>query len=355
MVCQLLDGLDWATTEAGFSSAWPLIGTLETTEGRQGGNAFSAAGDNATIAKRNLGQHIPEGRTFYLGWHMKVPSPGNEGGFDLYIRLMNESGQYIVEGESDFQGTGRWQRNNADSNFATGFPYYGALSANTYGRFEIIANFAGDSSSFFQFYINGVKYTDVSNIGLTLGDLDLHSIQWYASAPGGQRVYLDDIVVFDDQGDENVATRDAPLGAFLIETIEATGDGASSQWTPQGGGANYVEIDDTDPDGDTTYVETSTDGNQDLYTFGAVNDARRVYAVEVNAITRLDVGSDPCRLKMAARSGTTTLTTDGILIESEDYSLKEGAFSLDPDSVSAEWDKTSIDAAQFGIEFEDRT
>ena len=63
-----------------------------------------------------------------------------------------------------------------------------------------------------------------------------------------------------------------PIASFMVlapdeVTLRPNGIGSAEEWTPLGGGDNYVEVGEAVRDDDTSYVSTTIEGEtDDLYT-----------------------------------------------------------------------------------------
>lgn len=79
------------------------------------------------------------------------------------------------------------------------------------------------------------------------------------------------------------------LGDVSVKAYFPNGVGALSQFTPIPAGDNYTNVDDTTPDGDTTYVTTSGIGLIDTYTFqDLVSVSGIIYGVQDDLYARKD-------------------------------------------------------------------
>lgn len=72
-------------------------------------------------------------------------------------------------------------------------------------------------------------------------------------ANSGQPIRIDDAYVLDTAGPKN----NDFLGDCVVETLTPTADGFYGDWTPLGGGASFVEVDETNQDADTTYISAT--------------------------------------------------------------------------------------------------
>jgi len=115
--------------------------------------------------------------------------------------------------------------------------------------------------------------------------------------------WWDDLYVLDGNGTEN----NDYLGDCWVETLFADGDGFSNDFSPLSGLTNYEMIDETPPDEDTSYVESSTVGHTDLYDYPApVQTVDTIYGVKVGYKCRIAGGLGTRVMRSAVRSGGVT-------------------------------------------------
>jgi len=137
------------------------------------------------------------------------------------------------------------------------------------------------------------------------------------------------------------------LGDSRIDPFFPMGDN-SIQWTPSSGGTNFSDVDELIPDGDTTYVFSSTPGHIDLYNITDMPAGTgSVFGVQVVANARkMDAGTRSLKLKV--KSGATTQTSASKSLSTV-YANTITMFQ-DSDGAGTAWTKALVDAAQIGIE-----
>ncbi len=159
-------------------------------------------------------------------------------------------------------------------------------------------------------------------------------------------IAYDDFTFHDDQGTVN----NDFLGDIRIVTLHPDGAGAASDFTPLAG-TNWESVDETPgPDADTTYVESSVAGHQDLYTVddfvitpgpGIIHSATvKVYAKKTDAGLR--------SIKLLTRSGGVTEVSTEKQITT-DYSYVQDPVEVDPDT-GLPWTVSTINTIQIGVE-----
>lgn len=154
---------------------------------------------------------------------------------------------------------------------------------------------------------------------------------------------IDDLYIADTTG----AVNNDFLGDVRVVTLRPDGAGDSTQFTPSAG-ANYECVDDDQVDSDTTYVESSTVGQKDLYALGALGlTPSSIFAVQVSAYARKD-DSGVRTARVITKSGTTTENGDETTLGTT-YTGVMDLMELNPDD-SAAWELADINALQAGIE-----
>lgn len=138
------------------------------------------------------------------------------------------------------------------------------------------------------------------------------------------------------------------LGDIHIETVSPDGDGNRTDWTPDSGLTNYTQVDEANPDRDSSYIESSTAGDDDLYTFAALTiPADTVLGVMVTAVgTNNDAGRRI--LNGRARSSTFEGTGNDMTFHDDRYRWNASFIEQDPNGPAA-WTETSVNAAEFGV------
>ena len=193
--------------------------------------------------------------------------------------------------------------------------------------------------------VNGSPWISVSGV-----DTQATANAWIDElnlAGWNEDVWLDDLYVCDTAGTANTDF----LGDCRVITLAPDADGTTNDFTPQGGGANYLEVDDgaSGPDEDATYVSASAVGAKDLYGYPALSAEPGVIkgiAVTTRA-RKTDAGTRSFRA--VARSGTTETAAAASHDALASYADTQDIFETDPDTGAA-WTEAGFAAAEFGIE-----
>jgi len=135
---------------------------------------------------------------------------------------------------------------------------------------------------------------------------------------------------------------------WKIKTVFPDADN-SVDATPSTGSDNYAMVDDTEPDGDSTYVDAG-DTNKDLYDFASMGETGLVHAVAVNAVCR-ESDATPFDITLKAKSSLTTGSGTTVPVGGTTYVNKWSIFAVNPDTTAA-WTPSEVDAAQFGFQID---
>jgi len=179
------------------------------------------------------------------------------------------------------------------------------------------------------------------------------------AASGVQRIYIqggihatynyfDDIYILDLTGP--APTNDI-LGDMRITALNPNGNGNANDFTGSDADStdNYLHVDETVPDWDTSYVESLTIGHIDLYTFEDLPDTPNViFAVQTVMVAKKDTagaryGDLLTRVNGTNYNGDTFAPVDGT------YTYHTKIWELNPDD-SAAWVEADVNGAQFGVE-----
>ena len=175
------------------------------------------------------------------------------------------------------------------------------------------------------------------NIGSTaVGGVQLHVLD--ATAAG-----YDDMYLCDSAGTENTGF----LGDRHVDTLYPVSDGTHTDMTPDSGTAHYSRVNETSPDGDSSYVASNALNAIDSYHVNPVSvPAADVRGLQTNVWAR----KDDAALRQVApliRVATTDYPggTQTLAATYVDYTQ---IYEQNP-GTSADWTVPDIDAAEYGL------
>lgn len=166
------------------------------------------------------------------------------------------------------------------------------------------------------------------------------------NAPAGQ---IDDLYVCDntDSGVSGVPNDDF-LGDIRVEAIFPNGNGNSSALLGSDGNStdNYLLVDETAPDEDTTYVQGSSVGDKDTYAMSALTPtAGTVYGVQMLPYARKTDAGSRSICSVTRLSGTEEDSANKTLSTSYAYlpDIREGT------PAAAAWTISDVNSMEAGV------
>lgn len=159
------------------------------------------------------------------------------------------------------------------------------------------------------------------------------------------RFSYDDFLVMNTQGSLN----NDFLGDISFLRVRPNAVGDESDFDRSTGSVNYVLVDEDAQDSDTSYVESTTASDQDLYHFEDIEAAwaEQIHVVLARPVLRkTEPGSRTARLQVL--SGGTT-TNGSTFAPSLSYVRRDDVWETDP-ATSAAWTISGFNAAQFGLQ-----
>jgi hypothetical protein len=154
---------------------------------------------------------------------------------------------------------------------------------------------------------------------------------------------FDDVYVLDTTGSSPF---DDFLGDIRIIELLPNAAGDSTQWTPNAG-ANWDRNDDVTQDGDTTYVSSSTDGDEDLYNLTLPDSAATTIRAAKFMVTARKTDPGARDIEVLCKSGTTT-DASAPQTMTEVYVEYTNTYTQNPDT-SADWTISDLNDLQAGF------
>lgn len=197
----------------------------------------------------------------------------------------------------------------------------------------------------FQVYVNGVQVINVA--GNTRQTANNFVNQWrfnYNNGTLSQRTLIDNFVLYDPAaGSPNALT---PETRVYFDLPNA--DGATIQWTPSAG-ANWQNVDENPPDGDTTYNLAASAPLTDLYAFPntTVPGLATVYAVGQRMLCRKD-DAGVNDVDFILRTGGSDFLPGAPFGLNSTFTTYRQTWTDNPDTTAA-WTPTEANDAQAGI------
>lgn len=217
---------------------------------------------------------------------------------------------------------------------------YRALVPSAWNYIEIKAT-KSDTGTF-EVRVNGVTVMNVGSVDLLSG-----TAPWNALVFNGldENVIYDDIIIMDGSG----ASFNDFQGEMRLECALPNADGATVDWTRNTGASDFAAIDDAlgAYDDDTTYIESSTAGEDALAAYPAISGTPvDIHFVAVAHLIKNAAGA-PEKFATICDSGA-TVGVAATITPSTSYGFYTQWFENDPDTAAA-WNTAGVNAAEFGV------
>jgi len=325
MGVRLMDGFDSYGVVADLDERWATSNSatgLTLVTGRAGDESISPSGQSlqwaaaqvTTELRRSLGYPGFKDNTnpavsdlYVFGFNVQFASLPSG---DTVFFSLGSHGDDSIEGGLAISSTGeiKWIRDSVGSVVHT---TTGTLTAGAWHHIELRVDIEDQTAtSICEIAIDGSN----EDFG---GSVRLFGADPVTDLTFGPKVNtvgvfkIDDFYMIDEL---DGVSPTAKLGESQISTLYPNGDGNTSAWTRFSGATDWESVDEgrgTSHDGDTTYLESQTTGQQSLFTFtnldGGVTD---VDVVAVNMIAKKNGLGGP-GLHAAKRTSTTTVVDTG--------------------------------------------
>lgn len=219
----------------------------------------------------------------------------------------------------------------------------GVISVDTWHFFEIWSSVA-DSGGRYVVDIDGVNVIDFTGDTRNGGsDTTVGSVYWGRLATGGWNWELSDLRISNDN------TMLGPTTVWL-HLPDGAGNTTGLSQEPNTGD-NFEKVDENPPDGDTTFVYSTTEGDYDLYDLtGLPAGTWDVLAVQTTLNARASDGGSKFIRPVIRSGGSQTVGTSRVLPAS--YTSIMEVFENNPVTTNP-WDAAEIAGLQVGPEVRD--
>lgn len=321
-------------TQAAITNRWNAQNpaTMRTYTGRDGGYSLAVTSSNQKLG-RVFGT---TNSTIVVGIALYMTSIGGSAFAPIYLRTSQTNGMNV---RINTDGSISVLRDTTVLGTSTNT---GVISTSTwhYVEFKVLAD---NSSGTYEVRVDGVN--EISGTG---ADTQGHaSFAYHDSIELGRgllssNVQFDDLYILDGAGTDNT---DFLGHEVWVRTLWPNGDD-TSDWTPTGASNNYDQINSEDFD-DTTYVESNTSADQDIYDYEGLANTGEVHGVQVTTVAQ-DTDAKSIPMKVLAKSTGNTVNSGNVAFGSTDWDSRSVIFEEDPDGAA--WTQATVNSTAFGVE-----
>lgn len=299
-----------------------------------------------------------------------VTSPVRSGS-RAYSVLTGTYGQKSITAINEFYVRFAWQRNAASSGklliWRSSTTEMGSLRVNAAGKFEVyvgttwvatgtkswtpntwylveIRVLIANTGGIIQTRIDGAS--DISFTGDTQPGTATTVDNLLFTSDGGSTNYMDDIACNDTSG----TSENSWCGDGRVYLLKPNANGDVSQLVGQDGDSvdNYLNVDEVPHDSDTTYNQSATAGQYDLYNLEtlALGNAT-VKRVWVEARVR-ELTASGDAIQLGIKTNATEYWSNNITVSGSYARVVGPDYTTNPNTGTT-WTQTQIDALQAGI------
>lgn len=222
------------------------------------------------------------------------------------------------------------------------------LSLNTWYYVEckvVIANAGGTA----EIHVNGVEWATFTGDTQATANATASVIMIGRDADaapnlGADQISFDDIFICDGSG----GTNNTFLGDVQVDAIFPDGVGFYTEWdTVFGAAAHWQAVDETTPDEDTTYIESTTVNDRDTFTYQDVGSGvTGIKGIQV-VIRAKKVDASAVNIRRLHRSSGGVDSEGADIAPSTAYTFHREILETNPDGGAA-WTPTSLNGSEFG-------
>lgn len=221
------------------------------------------------------------------------------------------------------------------------------FAGSTWHFFEFKVTVRGSPNGVYELRRNESSILSGSGVGLTFTGSDGADAFTFENA-GASAVRLDDIYILDDAG----SIRNDFLGEVVAFESLPTAEGHQNDFTPSTGTNNAALVDDPSTTASNTdYASSDTNAQEDYYDMAAMpaTGIGQILALKLSAsLAMATAGSRTIRYRSYVAA---TEYTEGANQVVNGTSLVElPVISEQNQNTAADWTKSDVDAAEFGIE-----
>lgn len=357
MVLRMLEGFETKRANATkLSSIYTMVGTPTYTGGRKVG--FGAQSIDVTLTSGELVS--PDENTWIVGFAIrKTTATAYGASATVGIQLQNDGGEQcsLIVVAEDANYKMRLKRGSTTIDTTTGAFPWGSTQSWMYFQLKVTVRDGVDGVYELKSYdYTNTETVEFSGSGVNLAEqatdgADRIRISW--DADSGANTIIDDIIVMDSTGAFNNDFMSEPT---VIFGALPSSEGNQLDWLPSLGGQHWVEVGNAaTTTSDTDQVTAQVVGDIDLWNYQnfSLLNAAGTAVIGVQVITTAAmVASGTRTLRVRVRESASEATGDNFVLTDLILASYRQMFDQNPTGAPATWTKTTVEAAEFGIEIQ---
>lgn len=351
-----MDGFDHYGTDTTNMSdgAWAnntVYATLSTVNPRTGTHSlrFPESSSSASPLRRVFGDAKVTAGLGSVYWLSSLPTTNDRYQLVSFKDTANVAQVTLVLQSTGILSVKRGQVSGTELG-NSGTP---AITAEAYTHIEILVTI-DNAAGAVEVRVNGITVISLTGIdtqatsNTETSQVDIGRTGGTGSLPSSDVsvMYVDDIFCYDDIGSFN----NTFIGDRKVFTLFPNADTAQADWTPLGG-TGFSNIDEADPDDDTSYISTGEPGSPGAISeFALDNLPSGVSSISALVIVNRAKKTDAGIANMVSSIVSTSSESSGSLNPmTEAYTYYHDVVEVDPDT-SAPFTPSAVDSALIKIE-----
>jgi hypothetical protein len=330
MAIEFIDGFDHYTSNTNLARKWDATSSGNSTTGRFTGSARRAINANLGLRSGQLAAKA----TRVVGAALFWPTDSSFNTNPWFAFYDNTTIQLDVR--MDASGYMSVTRNGTSLATASS-----PVTKGVWYNWEFKATI--DNSGSFEVRLNGSTWVSGSSVD-TQNTANAYS-NGIMFVNAGYDFYIDDFYCLNTDGSSN----NDFLGECRVHSVLPDGEGNTQEFTPDSGSTHYTQVDEADPDADTTYVSSDTVGHTEQFALANITITGSIAAVQTVITARKDDAGSR-EIAESCRSGSTDFTGSTQVLAST-YLMFREIRETDPNtSPPSAWTQSTVNSAQFGLE-----
>lgn len=302
------------------------------------------AGRSGQLGVINLA--VPSGTEFYASLSMRIDGT-TLGSLVRFLSLIDSTSEQISLQLVNGSG-GNWDlRINRGSGTALETTMGTPITTGTWYRIEVHVVIGNTGS--WEVTLDGATVLSGTGDTQATANTSVDGISFNftnaSQSLGGPGVVAMDNIVIQDSGGAFLMSDST--GSWYIEGLVPNADTATADFALSAGTDHYALVDEVPADDDTTYLESDTSADRDLYNYTSLTglDSNAVIAaLQINTVVYSDSQD-----MITVISSNGTVSADAGQTPDTVYGGLARIVETDPDTGSA-WAESAVNAALFGVE-----
>lgn len=335
MTFRFCDGCDSYAATADINAKFSAVSgaSFSSTGGRFGGGAIASTPlPRSLTISRSVS--VASGSKLRVAFSIKIGTGWSLGGINSGFPLISINGGHAMgittAGQLALTALGSSTASLTSSTIVVDNAYH-------WVEFEYYLNGASGTT---QLYIDGVLQGSATvNLGAAAA---ITAVLFSGGYNSGGTQYLDDIIIWDDQG---TSFNNFPLGPRRISTLVPNADGDLTQFTPKTGTSHFAMVNGGYTS--TNYVSDGGTGNVDLYKFPTLSYTPTSINAVVGNYYGQNTGSGSTNLIPKVKTSGTTASSTTLTMTVGTNALLQNAFTTD--AGGSAWAASAVNAMQVGM------